>query len=301
MLLKKLAPATAQKECQIAAQFFRHAYRKGLIDKNPFEGVSVGKATNDERRVFVTREVIQRVLDQCPDWQWRLVVALARYGGLRCPSEIALLEWSDIHWDTERFTVSSPKTKRYGKASRIVPIFPELRPFLDEAFTRADEGEKWVVPMLGGDANKNLGTRLTKIIRRAGVEGWPKPFQNCRSSRQTELEQKFPTYVVCSWLGNTPTIAHKHYLTVTEDHFTDAANDGANDAGKNAAKADPGVGAKTGDKLGMQTPVSSRGESQTKNGTTILVPENASFSDVVALLENALIAEEGLEPPTRGL
>ena len=32
-LLTKLAPATAQKECQIAAQFFRHAFRKGLIER----------------------------------------------------------------------------------------------------------------------------------------------------------------------------------------------------------------------------------------------------------------------------
>jgi len=66
-LLKQLAPATAQKECQIAAQFLRHAFRKGLIDRNPFEGVAVGKATNDDRRVFVPRETIQKVIDQCPD------------------------------------------------------------------------------------------------------------------------------------------------------------------------------------------------------------------------------------------
>ena len=280
-LLKQLAPATAQKECQIAAQFFRHAYRKGFIDKNPFEGVAVGKATNDDRRVFVSREVTQRVLDKCPDWQWRLVVALARYGGLRCPSEIALLKWSDVHWDAERFTVTSPKTKRYGKASRIVPIFPELRPYLDEAYFRDDGDKTWVVPMLAGDADKNLGTRFRKIIRRAGVDVWPKPFQNCRSSRQTELEQQFPTYVVCAWLGNTPTVAHKHYLTVTDDHFTAAA--------------------KTGDKLGTQTPVLTRSDSQEKTRTVHFVRENASFSEVVGILENARVAEEGLEPPTRGL
>ncbi|QDU11413.1 hypothetical protein [Gimesia aquarii] len=87
----------------------------------------------------------------------------------------------------------------------------------------AYEGEQWVVPMLGGHGGKNLGTTFQKIVRRAGVEEWPKPFQNCRSSRQTELEQQFPTYVVCAWLGNTPTVARKHYLTVTDNHFDDAA------------------------------------------------------------------------------
>ncbi len=281
-LLKQLAAPTAHKECQIAAQFLRHAYRRELIPRNPFDGVVVGKATNDDRRVFVPRDVIQKVLDKCPNWQWRTVVALARYGGLRCSSEVALLKWSDIHWDADRFTVTSPKTKRYGKATRVVPLFPELRQFLDEAFSMAQEGETWVVPMLGGDGDKNLGTTFRKIVRRAGVDVWPKPFQNCRSSRQTELEQRFPTYVVCTWLGNTPTVAHKHYLTVTDDHFGEAI-------------------AQTGDWLGMRTPVLIRGDSQKKSRTVQKVRENASFSEVVGILENAQIAEEGLEPPTRGL
>jgi hypothetical protein len=38
----KIDPTTAQKECQIAVQFFRHAYRKELIERNSFEGVTVG-------------------------------------------------------------------------------------------------------------------------------------------------------------------------------------------------------------------------------------------------------------------
>jgi len=134
-LLRQVAATTAQKECQIAAQFFRHAYRKEIITRNPFDGVSVGTSTNDERLVFVPRDIVTKVMEACPDWQWRTVVALARFGGLRCSSEVALLKWSDIQWDTERFTVTSPKTKRYVKATRLVPLFPELRDALDEAFS----------------------------------------------------------------------------------------------------------------------------------------------------------------------
>ena len=87
--------------------------------------------------------------------------------------------------------------------------------------------------------------------------------------------------MVCAWLGNTPTVAHKHYLTVTDDHFLAAA--------------------KTGDSRGMQTPVSGRTESQAETSKVHVLRENASFSEVVGMLENALVAEEGLEPPTRGL
>ena len=78
--------------------------------------------------------------------------------------------------------------------------------------------------VLGGKKDKNLGTTFKKIIARAGVDVWPKPFQKLRSSRQTELEQDYPTYVVCKWLGNTPMVANKHYLTVTENHFVEAVH-----------------------------------------------------------------------------
>ncbi len=68
----------------------------------------------------------------CPDDQWRLIFALARYGGLRIPSEIQKLQWADIDWEKSRFTVYSPKTEHVdGKGTRQVPLFPELRPYLE--------------------------------------------------------------------------------------------------------------------------------------------------------------------------
>ena len=43
-----------------------------------------------------------------------------------------------------------------------------------------------------------------------------------RASRQTELEETFPTHVVCKWMGNSPKVAQKHYLQVTDSHFEKA-------------------------------------------------------------------------------
>jgi hypothetical protein len=51
---------------------------------------------------------------------------------------------------------------------------------------------------------------------------WPKLFVNLRSTRETELVEQFPMHVVTAWLGNSPDIAKKHYLQVTEDHFAKA-------------------------------------------------------------------------------
>ncbi len=43
-----------------------------------------------------------------------------------------------------------------------------------------------------------------------------------RASRETELNESFPSHVVCEWIGNSMQIAQRHYLSVTEDHFTRA-------------------------------------------------------------------------------
>jgi len=96
-----------------------------------------------------------------------------------------------------------------------------------------------------------------------------------------ELNRVMPAFdPYYKWLGNTPTVAHKHYLTVTDEHFATATT--------------------IGDKRGTQTPVLCRSDSQEKTRTVHQVPEYASFSEVVGILENAQVAEEGLEPPTRG-
>ena len=66
----------------------------------------------------------------CPNTDWRTIVALCRYGGLRCPSEVLTLKWADVDWEHGRFRVHSPKTEHHpGKEVREVPLFPELREF----------------------------------------------------------------------------------------------------------------------------------------------------------------------------
>jgi hypothetical protein len=58
---------------------------------------------------------------------------------------------------------------------------------------------------------------------KAGLKPWPKLFQNLRATRETELAEQFPVHVVCEWIGNSPRVAAKHYLQVTEHHYAKAA------------------------------------------------------------------------------
>ena len=72
------------------------------------------------------------------------------------------------------------------------------------------------------ETRQNLRTQLCRIIKRAGLKPWPKPWHNLRSTRQTELAEKYPIHVVCSWLGNSRAVAQAHYLQVTDAHFDQA-------------------------------------------------------------------------------
>ena len=116
----------------------------------------------------------QRFIDRCPCPQWKAIIALGRFAGLRCPSEIVELRWGDINpgRQAERslMTVRSPKTAAHdGHAVRIVPITPELRPIPQSHFDKAPEGSEAVVPRLT-DPTTNLRTTFMKLIARAGYE-----------------------------------------------------------------------------------------------------------------------------------
>ncbi len=227
LLGQDLAPMTVRKRLQFATMIFRAALRRRLIPENPFAGVTV-KATMPNRERFVTREETERLLATCPNVHWRAIVALSRYGGLRCPSEVLSLRWEDVDWEHGRIVVTSPKTEHHpGKATRTIPLFAELRPILEEAFDLAPEGAVYVVDERmraraqgpGGWRSCNLRTQFQRIVRRAGLQPWPRLFHNLRSSRQTELAEHFPAHVVCQWLGNSEAIARKHYFQTTEEHF----------------------------------------------------------------------------------
>ncbi|MBN2582595.1 MAG: site-specific integrase [Planctomycetes bacterium] len=186
---------------------------------------------------FVARAEADAVLAALPDAKWRLVFALARYGGLRCPSEIVRLTWADIAWDRQRFTVHASKTEHHADGGiRIVPIFPELLGYLQEAFDAAEPGEVHCCPQYPMRfAGQMYGKIVRKAIKAAGVKPWPKLFQNCRSTRETELANQFPVQVVCDWIGNSPQVAARHYLQTTEDHFTQAIR-GAEEAAQKTAQ-----------------------------------------------------------------
>jgi len=229
---QKLAHATISKRLQFARQFFAYAVKRDWLERNPFEGVTHKSGNPAERQYYVTPEDTQKLIDAAPNWVWRTIIALARYGGLRCPSEVLSLRLADLDWERGAMVVRSPKTEGHGQGHRIVPMFARLRPYLNEAWDMAAEGQTHVIPENlylpaahgpRGWVNCNLRTSFSKIVDAAGLDPWPRLFHALRASCESDLAREYPITTVCKWIGNTVSIASRHYIQVTDADFQKAS------------------------------------------------------------------------------
>lgn len=209
------ADATISRTVRYARQAWRWAMKRRLVESNPFTELRAGPQTNPDNAEFIDRARFGKVLEACPDAEWRALVTLGRIGGLRVPSEALALRWTDVDWANKRLRISSPKTAHHeGKGERVIPLFPEIETALLSLYSDAPDGAINVITRYRQGAN--LNPQLRKIIQRAGLTPWPRTWHNLRASRQTELATEYPLHTVCSWIGNTKIIAAGHYLQVTD-------------------------------------------------------------------------------------
>jgi integrase len=219
-----LAPATASKKLKDARQFFRFAQRKQYISTNPFDGIRLPPQDNPDRLVYLPTTTIERVLEEIKDPEFRLLIALGRYAGFRIPSEAGGLRWSDINWDKKTIRVTAPKKSGDSRGGqRICRLFDELVPFLKAVKSLADTQDGFVLPSMCSAGRENHRTQWGRYIDRAGVDRWPRPFQNLRASALTDLAEKYPLQLVCKWLGNSIPVAMNHYVMLKGIDLSDIA------------------------------------------------------------------------------
>ncbi len=227
-----LAKNTVRRRIGRAREFFNLAVRRGIIESNPFADETVTVTGNPDRQFFVPAEWIERCIQQAPCEDWRIMIALARYGGFRS-HETRMQRWKDIDIPNRRMIVRSNKTP----PERVCPIFPELLPHILRAREMAPTGAELVVTRYSTDAN--IGTTFAKIVKKAGLVPWGKLFQNLRATRETELIAKFPIKDVASWLGNSAPIAMKHYAMTMKSSFDRAIQEGARGVHENPPQNPP--------------------------------------------------------------
>lgn len=212
-----LAPATVSRRCRRAREVFAFAIDKDWIIKNPFRKMKGWVETNRERDFYLMLPAAKKLLDAAES-ELRLLIALVRFQGVRCPSEALPMQWDQINWEQSTILVRSPKTDRYPDgAQRIVPIFEQFWPYLQAAWDRLPERQPLMFPNLQM-TNPALSKRLAAACGLAGIPSWPKPWINLRASCETDLIREYrDIYRVAAWLGHSPQVALEHYNRIAKE------------------------------------------------------------------------------------
>ena len=204
-LLKTHSDCTVCRGIRRCRTIFKFAVDAEWLAKNPFAGISGSAEVNLDRQVYVDRKTIYRVMEHCRDDYDRLLLALARFGGLRIPSEVRLLRFSDFK---ENVILIHQDTKT---GAREVPLFGEIREIVNRIQAGLGENYKSSDLVFGnlGDFRK----RIISAIRSSGVEQWCKLFINLRSSCITDfLERGYTEKALDSVFGNSAAIRRLHYV-----------------------------------------------------------------------------------------
>lgn len=247
---------TARGRFSKVRQMFNNALERDVITRNPFKlascSVSVGAAKKD----YVPESVITETLDHCPTTEWKLLFMFGRFVGCRMPSEIQGLIWADVNWEKNTILIRSPKTERRGKASRLVPIFPQIRPHLEKQFEQARKSTKQgklrdshVFPTLRH--HTNAATTAKKYVEAAGFAAWDKFWNSLRASRETDLMDAVGLRRACQWIGNSPKVAMANYALMKSTDYIDAGANPKSDAKSDAAPCRIG---ENGDPSNSKTP-----------------------------------------------
>jgi integrase len=221
--IQPLAANTVRRRVGVCKRIFSQAVDDGLITSNPFAKMPSTVRANKARKEYIPLDTFAKVLAKAPDARWRALMVLARIAGLRIPSEVCGLLWSDVDWKAKRLLVRSPKTEHHeGHESRVIPLFPAVEAELAALKVNAEALE--VFPTITMESN--LRTTFEKIIKRAKVPQWPKLWQNLRASAATDMARRLPSHIATAICGHSIEIAQEHYWTVAESDFDEILTDG---------------------------------------------------------------------------
>ena len=200
-----MSVANVNKMCAVLAQVYAHAIETGLVPKNPFVNSMIKRSVppNPKNHVYVDPALVRTVITKCENEEDALMFALGRFAGLRLPSEIQELRWSDVDLGNGVMRIHSPKLRNRPASVRSVPIMPEVEAALLRAKRSANS--EYVMPQLR--KYSNLGTRAVRVLEALGVAPWRKPIQNLRGSAETDWMNDYGIEDATAWCGNSQRVA----------------------------------------------------------------------------------------------
>jgi integrase len=157
---------------KVIGSIYLAAIREGITTFNPCGTAIADVDTNNShsRKPFVVDEV-GRLADAAPSEQWRGLVLVAAFTGLRL-GDAARLSWSSVDLDAKRIALIPSKTRKKKVEVRI-PIHPDLLAYLLAAPVHDDSPAAPVFPDLSNMAvsgKAGLSAAFVALMAAAGVD-----------------------------------------------------------------------------------------------------------------------------------
>ena len=211
--------STARRTNGYLNTFFQFAFTKRLTEENVFATKDIPKKVqqNEEKFFYISPELTKKIFDLLETDEDRLRFVLMRYLGLRSPSEMNQLCWSDFDWKNGLVTIRSPKLINHPKKYRRQCAFkwPEAIKVISDAYDKRTADNEKILPRL---SHKNLTKHVKSWLGKAGVDLWPHLLQNFRRTAITDACEIFPSHVVAAYFGHSEVISMTHYRMVHADY-----------------------------------------------------------------------------------
>ena len=224
-----IAPAHRSGTIKRIKTIFNWGVKNKIITSNPFQSIKAGSQKNRTRQFYVSLRETAQILEACAYTnngdEWAVMCALARFQGMRVPSEPRALRWSDVDFKKKEIHITAQKTKN----KRTMPLFDETAAILErlrDEQKRAGTFNDSPFVLRRVRMVTNPGTTFKKIVHRAGVDDYPKPFQNLRASAATDVNKKFGATAESQWIGHGTAIAEGHYLMIDPETLERAKREG---------------------------------------------------------------------------
>jgi integrase len=208
--------SSVDRHIREARTIFGMAVEDDLLAANPFDKLGSGKYVEKEWHYVDADEFAKLMTAGRPEW--RLMLGLARWAGLRA-EETLELPWRVVDLEKRRIAIT-PRDDWQPKDgdARTIPVGPELFALLREAHDR-DPSATWVVPR-GSIPLKNIWRDFGPLCKRAGIARYPKPMHALRKSCITDWAAVQPAHVVQSFAGHSDyRTTTRYYLKVSEADF----------------------------------------------------------------------------------
>lgn len=228
---RNVAPSTVGKHVKIIRAWLAWCTREHILDAVPDIATKAKIGVGEKK--FIQFELYQQLIDHfADDAEMQCALALSRWCGLRIASELCPLRRSNFDLANDRVIIEDTKrTYRQSRdppRTRKLPLFTGLRPYLTPMLNRPGGPQDYLLPTIGGQDPKQIGSmlrqRVYRAIDRLGMEPWPRVFHSVRATRQTQLKELFGEKVACDWIGNSKDVFRRHYELIDDEIFTRAVD-----------------------------------------------------------------------------